>query len=434
MRHNKGQRMKMKNLVLASTFALSALTTNAYNIVDRAKLTDDRFKTLEMTRAPGHDFYINVVGWMSSEIMDLADDADKIGDIDNGDTSQDLAEMNTLLEKYYGKEQVLRANVGFGFPIFSFDAYGVKFEPNVRVDASMMAMMTPQKDNLSLTTIIAELDQIPQEVRSSLKGCLDNVAMVDGDNLLVKCNPTYISDIEVQQIKDAYGVDEIPYIASIATASQDVPAIDIYAKGEVKAGLWFDYTKDKHFFGTFGLYALGRMDIKKRADAVLLLGGGGNMDFADNTLVNAVFDYKFGYKNSNYSVAASVEEMKIAELSKSEDGEPLNFGDDALFRLHAQADYKPSVFKLSPYAGFHTRSGYGVGDAYYLGADWGMYFLEERLGLNIKTQIDKEHFTLGARAKFWIIHADVTGKFPITSEIDGTKVSGYYGANLRIFF
>ena len=86
------------------------------------------------------------------------------------------------------------------------------------------------------------------------------------------------------------------------------------------------------------------------------------------------------------------------------------------------------------YIGSHARSGYGFGDAYYLGSDFSMFAFEDRLGLVIKTQIDKEHATLGLKAKVWLAYVDLSGKFAIKDGVDGAKVSNSYTANIRFFF
>ena len=424
-----------KNLALAGCLGLMATNTLSYDIVDRAKLIDDRFKTQEMLSPYGHNFYLNINGAVTTDAMDLKDDADKIGDIDSGSVTADLAEANRILEKYYDKEQVLRAKVDFGIPIFSFKAFDIDFEPNFRFGAGVLAVLTPQKEESSISTIIDNLDEVPANIRSALKSCLNTLnASNDGDDLLEVCiGVGGFTRAQSDQIKDTYNVDKIPYESSIATTTTTTPSVDIYAKVEAKAGLWFDYTKGKHFFGTFGLYGLGRLDIKKRADGVILLGGGGNIDTANNTLINAAVDYRFGYRNSNYSAFAAVEELKLAEISSEDEGTP-TYGNSALIRLHGQADYKLSFFKLSPFAGTHTRSGYGLGDGFYLGADWGMHAWEERLALTFRTQVDKEHFTLGAAAKLWLLQLDLQGKFALTDKVDDIEVSNYYSANFRLFF
>ncbi len=424
-----------KNLALAGCLGLVATNSFSYDIVDRAKLIDDKFKTQEMLRPYGHDFYLNINGAVTTDAMDLKDDADKIGDINSGSVTADLAEANRILEKYYDKEQVLRAKVDFGIPIFSFKAFDINFEPNFRFGAGVLAVLTPKKEQSSISTIIDNLDEIPAQVRSQLKTCLNALtAADDGKDLLVECvSNGSITQAQADYVKDTYNVDKIPYESSIATTTTTTPSVDIYAKVEAKAGLWFDYTKGEHFFGTFGLYGLGRLDIKKRADGVILLGGGGNIDTANNTLINAAIDYRFGYKNSNYSAFAAVEELKLAEISSEDEGTP-SYGNSALIRLHGQADYKLSFFKLSPFAGTHMRSGYGIGDGFYLGADWGMHTWEERLALTFRTQVDTEHLTLGVAAKLWLLQLDLQGKFAVKDKIDDIKVSNYYSANFRLFF
>lgn len=424
-----------KNLKLALLSSiLVSHTAMSYDIVNRAKLIDDRFKTLEMMRPYGHDFYLDINGALTTEVMDLKDDIDKIGDIDTGSTTTDIDKVNEVLEKYYDKEQVLRARFGFGIPIFSFSVSDVNIKPNLRVDAGLMAILTPTKDNLAMTDIlksIGNIDGVPKEAIDKFTSCISSLGPTDdGKNLIEICS---LTAQEKAALADA-GIEEIPFIYSIKTASQDVPAIDVYAKIEAKAGLWFDYTKGDHFFGTLGLYGLGRIDVNKSANVALLLGDSAGLDVTENTLVNAAIDYKFGYKNDNYSAYLSVEELKLSELSSEDNGATPDFGTDPLIRLHAQADYKVSVFKMSPYLGLHKRAGYDLADGMYVGADWGVFVWEDRLGLNFKTGLDKEHMTLGMRAKLWFMHLDLTGKFAVTSKVDDIEVSNYYAANFRLFF
>jgi len=389
---------------------------------------------MEMLRPFGHNFYLDINGAVTTDALDLKDDADKIGKLE-GTTDNQIKEANQILEKYYDKEQVIRARFGFGIPIFSFNAFDVNFEPNIRVDAGLMAVLAPRKENISYETIlnqIGNIDGVPQAAVTKLSNCVTGGGLVDGDDLLVKCVPTYISTAERDQIKDA-GIEKVPFI-STATLNQSVPTIDIYAKVEAKAGLWFDYTKGDHFFGTFGLYGLGRIDVNKNANVALLLGDSAGLDVTENTLINAAVDYRFGYKNDNYSAFLSIEEMKLAEMSSEDTGATPDFGTDPLLRLHGQADYNVSIFKMSPYAGIHKRSGYGLADGFYVGSDWGMHVWEDRIGLTFKTALDKEHMTLGLKTKLWFMHLDLSGKFAITDKVDDVKVSNYYGLNFRLFF
>ncbi len=417
-----------------STFALSAAivsSVNAYDIVDRAKLIDDRFKTLEMMSPWGHNFVIpDINAAVSADVTDLKDVAEDIDDIDTGNTTDDVAAINDLLDDFYDKEKMLRLNFGLGFPIFSFSAYGVDFKPRFNLQAGLFAVLTPQKETLSYTDVISNLELIPADLRDQIIDCLDGLS--DGDDILDPANGC-VSAQEAQLIKDEYEITELEYDTEVINGTEEVPLIDIYAKVEAKAGLWFDYEKDQKWFGTFGLYALGRVDIYKRADTALLLAGAGDLDPADNKQVNLAFDYKLGYRHKNYSFFAALEEVKIAEMA-SEDEADLNFGDDMLIRLHAMSEWEFSIVKIYPYIGTHSRSGYGLGDAYYIGSDFALYTWEDRLGLIFKTQLDKEHATLGLKAKLWLAHLDLSGKFAIKDNVDGIKVSNSYSANIRFFF
>lgn len=428
----------MKKLSVLA-FMLTAVVSQgilAYDIVERAKLVDDRFKTLEMMNPIGHDFFININANLTQDITELQSDASKIDKIDKTQsTTNQITEANTVLEKYYDKEQVIRANFGLGLPLPSFTAFETKVKPNFRVKGGVFAMLTPSKSPISLTALINNLDQVPTDLRTKLSSCLGSLVPGDnGQSLLLLCkNKGSISQTEYDAIVAQYpGVQDIEYQSSVATSSVDGPAIDVYAKFEAKAGLFNTYEKGKHFFGDFNLYALMRQDIKRRADALLMLSGGTNMEYAKNQVTNMALDYSLGYRNDNYHVKFALEEVKLYEMKK--DDANLNWGNNMLMRIHAQADYKLSFIKLSPYFGSHSRDGYTMGDAYYIGADWGAMAWDNRLGLMFKTQMDKEHYTLGLKAKIWVLQLDVISKIARADEIDGIKIGDYYGANVRLFF
>ena len=116
----------------------------SYDIVDRAKLVDDRFKTLDMMNPIGHDFFLNIDGALTKDITDLQGDVEKLGKIDDSQSIEDqISEANGILEKYYDKEQVIRANLGLGFPLPSFTAWETKVKPNFRVKGGIFAILTP---------------------------------------------------------------------------------------------------------------------------------------------------------------------------------------------------------------------------------------------------------------------------------------------------
>ena len=112
----------------------------------------------------------------------------------------------------------------------------------------------------------------------------------------------------------------------------------------------------------------------------------------------------------------------------------VSFGDSALFRVHGSAEFRPFGFlKATPFIGFHLRSGYGIGDAYYLGSDFGAYVWGDRLGINIRAQIDGEHITLAPQLKFWLMQVDGMIKTPIVDDVDGFKPGTIIGVNVRLF-
>lgn len=431
-----------KNIALGSVL-LAVSNANAYDIIKRTKLIDDRLKTQELLRPFGHDFIIDIGANVTPDTQDLIDEADNIDNLQGGSSiNDDLTTADNLLRPYYGKENIIRARVNLGIPIFSFTAYGFKVQPNFRADAGITGVITPNSESVSLTNIIDNLDQIPADIRNGLKSgaCASlftgspSPAINDGDDILVYAvTNNCITQQQANAIKETYDIDSLPYVSSIATTSQDLPYFDLYAKIDAKVGFTFDYTDNKHWFGTLGVNALARTDIKKRVDATLLIAGGGSLEPQDNLTTNLILDYTLGYKNDNYWVTAGVEELKLFTLSDPTEG-TVAYGEDALFRIHGQADYTLSIFKLSPFIGSHARSGYGFGDAYYLGADWGLYVWGDRLGLNFRTMLDKEHVTLGARMKLWLMQLEATYKVAATDKVDGVTIADIISANIRFFF
>lgn len=426
----------MKKLVLAGMLTtVMSQGLMAYDIVDRAKLVDDRFKTLEMMNPIGHDFFINIDAALTKDITELQDDMSKLEDIDDTQSIEDqIADANEALEKYYNNEQVIRANLGLGTPLPSFTAFDTKIKPNFRVKAGVFAMLTPSSSPISLTALIDNLEEVPADLRTALTGCLSDGGLTNGTKLLAFCRDNgHITSTQYNIVVAQYpGVEDVEFQSSISTTSVDGPAIDVYAKVEAKVGFFNTYERGEHFFGDFNLYALVRQDIHRRADALLMLSGGADVEYAENQKTNLALDYSLGYKNDNYHVKLALEEAKLYEM-KADDAD-LNWGDNMLMRLHAQADYKLSFVKLSPYLGSHSRDGYGLGDAYYLGADWGAMAWDDRLGLMFKTQMDKEHYTLGLKAKIWVLQLDLISKMARADEIDGIKIGDYYGGNIRLFF
>ncbi|MBI2520414.1 MAG: hypothetical protein HYV97_08345 [Bdellovibrio sp.] len=419
---------------LLAIIGLFTTQAQAYDLVKRMKLMDDRFKTQDMLRPFGHDFLLDITAAANSDTQSLLDDVDKIGSL-TGTTQEQVNQADAILAKHYNTEKYLRLRLGLGMPIFSFSAFGIRWRPNLRLDAGLAALINVKSENVTYTSLVNNLDQIPAELRTALIACNPTQPPLnDGDDILAFCvNNGSITQLQADLVKSTYGITKIPYLNSIVASSSNLPVFDNYIKIDAKAGMVMDYTKDEHWFGQFSLLALGRADLRKKLDATLMIAGGGDIDIGEpNTQVNAVFDYKLGYKNSNYSVFAALEEVKIAEV-KSETTKPV-YGTDPLIRLHGQANYRLWIFSAQPFLGTHARSGYGFGDAYYFGADWGAHVWGDRLGITLRTMADKEHFTFATRFKLWLMHLEVMAKTPLATQVDGVKVSEIYSADLRFFF
>lgn len=426
--------MKVKSLVLI-TLALSYFIPKAqagYNIVDRMRLTDDRFKTLDMLRPFGHDFLFDVNAAANSDTKELIDDAKKIGKL-TGSTSEQISQADSILQKHYDTEKFIRARFNLGIPIFSFSAFGLDIQPNFRIDGGLSALINTKRQTTTFTSLIDSLEQIPASVRTAIKSC-NLTGLTDGDDVLAHCvSNGAITQAQADAIKSAYGISKIPYYSQIVNSSQDLPVVDTYIKADVKAGLVFDYKKDEHWFGQFSLMALGRADIRKVLDATLLIAGGGGIDLKDpNTLINAILEYKLGYRHERYAVFAALEEVKLFEIS-SEDTEPV-YGTNPLIRLQGQADFRLGILSVMPFLGTHARKGYTLAEAAYLGADWGAHIFNDKLGIKVRTMVDQEHFTIGPRLKFWLIEMDFLAKVAIKGKVDGVKVSEIYSADFRIAF
>lgn len=424
--------------LLLTALTLGSSMTMSYDIVERATLIDDRFKTMEMMRPFGHDFVLpDLNATISTNILDLQDAVKEIDNLnfDDNETQQAIDSINNSLNEFFNKEQVLRANFGFQVPIFSFTAGDFNIKPRIKTNFNLIAVLTPRTEKLSFTDVVNNLDQIPAELRSALADCISGLDSTDdGKDLLDPANGC-VTQAQANQIKEAYDITELKFDTQVLTGTNDIPLIDTYVKADLRAGLWFDYEKDtKDWFGTFGLYALGRADLKVKADAALLLAGAGDTEVSNNMLLNAVIDYRLGYRYENYSFQGSVEELKLTELSREEEGRAPAYGTDALLRFHADALYELSFLKIKPFLGTHKRGDYGFGDGFYAGADTSFHFWEDRIGMTIRTMVDQEHFTLGLNTKLWVMFIDLNGKFAVKDEIDGFKVNNYYYANIRFFF
>ena len=421
-------------------YALLATQTYAYDIVKRTKLIDDKFKTQEMLRPYGHDFILEPLNVaITPDTLDMLKDFKKISDKPAGTSETEIiSTANDVLPKYYNKENILRARVVLGFPIFSFNAFGLRWQPNFRADAGATVVLTPTEGTFSFTETVSTLESsgLDPTIAAALKNCNYN-AIAEGAVVIDAC----VTQGAITPAQKTAINAQFPNVATFKkdstqfSSTTPIPVANVYAKFDGKVGFPVTFTKDEHFFGEFFVGALGRLDLDKSCNAIAISFKACKIDMNQkNTVWNTILDAKVGYKNSNYTVSAAVEELKLAETSKTESSTPMKYGSDPLFRIHAQADYRLWIFSAQPYVGTHARSGYGFGDAYYAGADWGAHVWGDRLGTTLRTMADKEHFTIGPRFKLWLMQLELMAQLPMKKEIDGVKISKIYSGDLRFFF
>lgn len=414
--------LKITFLLIGVAFVAEA---QAYNIVDRFQLLEDKFRTQEMLRPLEHDFIIDITALANTDVMDFVDEADAVS---KGEESTQLSRAQAFLRQYDKTEQNLRVGLNLGIPIFSFTAFGVKIKPSIRASGNLGFLMGIQTSNL---TTAQALEYVGNDIDANLKTALQS------------CNFSGITA----------GADIVQYaIDNCLTPAQDVvaasyvnkyfyptdttvPDIYNYIKGEARVGLNFDYIYDEHFFGTFSLYGLGRADYALRVSANTLQNNSDALELPDtlNTTVNAAIDYKLGYKNGNLLGFVALEDVKLARMSdKEQEAGQLLYGEDMLIRLHGEYLYKYSLFSVKPFVGLHKRSSYGLGEGYYLGADLGAHVWNDRIGLRMRGMIDSEHFTISPMMKLWLIHVEYMLKQPMSSNVDGIKPSTIHSLNFRI--
>ncbi len=433
--------MLLHNLKLLSfAVALAGLLPQAaysYDILKRSKLVDDKLKTQEMLRPFGHDFIFDVGAFVTPDSRDLMDDADTISNLPASATEQEIVNTaNTTLSKYYNKENLARVRVNLGMPIFSFTAFDIKWSPNLRADVGATFMFTPTEGRFTFTSLIDSFsDELTPEITAALKSCNFDI-IANGAVIVDECQ-TQGAITATQKTALIAAIPEIATLqkdTAVMTTNTSIPVINLYAKADLKIGAPVEFTKGQHWFGSFFIGGLGRTDVNKSCDAIAISLGTCDTDFKNkNTVFNAITELKMGYKNSNYSVFAAAEEIKLAEMSKEDSPTPMAYGSDPLIRIHGSAFYRLWIFSTNPFIGTHARSGYGFGDAYYFGVDWGSHVWGDRLGITLRTMLDKEHFTLAARFKLWLMHIEATSKLPAKSEVDGVKVAPIWGANIRFF-
>lgn len=422
--------MKLKTKVIRAAAMGSLLAfsagANAYNVVDRFKIIDDKLKTEQMLRPIGHDFFLDVSAALNTNVTDVMDDIDKATKT-QGTAQQKIDEARRVLVKYDKTEQTLKVNVALGTPLPSFTAWDVNFKPNFRVFVDVGANLGIRSQKLTFADIYNYFPvEVPNDLKQLIAGLTPNTDIVNAckGNTSLSASTQYIcSQLPLNQ----YFMPDL---------TQEVPVISIFGKGDGKAGFFTDYTKGEHFFGNFNLYGLGRADLYQVVDSKQIANGQKiEAPKKMNTEVTVQADYRIGYKNSNYTSFLSVEELKLSKVKERSDGSrEQTYGYDPLLRLHADATFRLSALSLQPFAGVHKRSGYGFSDGMYLGAVGGAYVWGDRLGLQLRGMVDKQYFTLTPRIKLWLMQLEYSLKKPLKAMDGDVKLSALHSLDFRLFF
>lgn len=418
---------------------MTVANTQAYDVVDRFKLIEDKLKTEGMLRPFGHDFLLDVNAAVNKNVMDFVDEVKKASE---KQTDQEkLNAANAILAKYDKTEQTARVNINLGIPLFSFTAFDVKVRPNLRANVDFGTNLGIRSEQLTQQAII---DLFADDIPEALK------TVISGNNFFNDCSSatastTYGSGTTCDVIDYCRDLSN-PLIANYCAAqplnryvfptNQSVPQFDLFAKLDVKAGLFNEFTSGEHFFGYWNVYGLSRTDVFQKVTAQQVASGQ-EIELPDqkNTETTLQTDLKFGYKNANYTTALSLEEVKISQMKDRDVGSKAqSYGYDPLVRFHADALFRLSALSLQPFAGFHKRSGYGFGDGIYVGADAGAHVWGDRLGLMFRGMLDKQYLTLTPRIKLWLMQLEYSAKAPLKSTDGDVKLSAIHSVDLRFFF
>jgi hypothetical protein len=415
----------MKSLFLLSTLALSVHSANGYDVVSRYKIIDDKLKTEQMLRPYGHDFFIDLGGALDPDIMNVMKDV-KDATTFSGTNLQKLNNASTVLTKYDKTEQTVKVNLAVGIPIFSFSAWDVKVQPNVRAFLDFGINLGIRTDVLTIADL---LKQFPVAVPADLSTAINTLApatdvvtwCIDPANSMSVSTKTFCSKLPT-------GTYLIP--------SGVVPNMALFAKMDGKVGLFNDYTYGEHFFGNLNLYGLVRSDIEQIMTKNMIANGAKvEMPKKLNTEGTMQMDYRLGYQNSNYTTFLSVEELKLSRIKERDLASRAQvYGYDPLLRLHADATYKYSAFSLQPFMGVHKRNGYTLSDGVYGGASVGAHVWGERIGVQLRGMLDKQYITITPRFKLWLMQLEYSLKSPVKSTDGDVKLSAIHSVDFRLFF
>lgn len=409
-------------------FLIYSQHTFGYDVINRYRILQDRFKTEEMLRPLGHDFLIDLNLTLNKNITTVIKDAKDVSKTSGSDTEK-LNAATAFLEKYNNTEQTARGKVNLGIPFFSFKLFGINFISDIRAGVDWGANLGIRTEELTLSTLI---DLLPQDTPVEIVNAARNLTALPapGTDLIAAIAATDPSNSILQDVAAS-----LPSNTYLMPNNSTTPNVFIFTKLDVTAGPYISFIKNS-FFGYFALYELYRRDLKARLTAESISKGQDLLGSAknDNSSAFLTSDFRLGYTYSRYLIFISGEEMKWSTLKAPKEGSGgLNFEVNPLYRIHADATFGDH-FKIAPFLGAHQRKGYEIQDGLYGGVDLGTHVLNERLGLQLRGMIDPEHYILSPRMRLLFLQVEYSLRVPRKTLVDDVVVSTLHSLNFRLFF
>ncbi|MFG1482505.1 hypothetical protein ABMA79_10865 [Halobacteriovorax sp. HFRX-2_2] len=431
-----------KSFLVRATFAtlLAGQMTFAadanYDVQDRFRLMEDKFQTQEFLREAGHDFLVDMSVYANTDLMELVGDVSDASDA--ADPDQAAADV---LSAYADTEQNLRLNVEVGVPLPSFNAFKGLISPSVRLGVNVGSLIGIGEENIETDTLINAIP-VDAETKTILQDKLTQSVLNDvlaGTTTTVSQLATALglSGAEKTQFEaeltDALGGTAIPFAGSGSMA----PIIDAYVKADVTAGLNFDYKNERHF-GSFSLYGLYRADVRRVLDQDAIAGEGDVIDTENldqNMTLYAMADITYGFHwLSNFRTMFKIQDIALATVIENDEGYLPLYEPEIGYRMHTDYSFNLSNMRVRPFVGFHMRDGYDFADGVYAGTDVMFHVWKERLAVTVRGMVDSEHLTLTPRLKLGFMDFMYSLKQPITSEVQGVKISTIHSVNFRLHF
>ncbi|EPZ50648.1 hypothetical protein M902_3260 [Bacteriovorax sp. BAL6_X] len=412
------------------TFAADA----DYNVQDRFRLMEDKFQTQEFLREPGHDFLVDMSVYANTDLMEL------VGDVSDASESDDPDQAAAdVLSAYADTEQNLRLNVEVGVPLPSFNAFKGLISPSVRLGVNVGSLIGIGEEEIEKDTLISAIPG-----NSELKTALESKLTQSVLNTILG-NAGYTTDdlatdlgltaSEKAALEDAMGGTGV--VLPFAGSGSMAPIIDAYVKADVTAGLNFDYKNERHF-GSFSLYGLYRADVRRVLDQDAIAGDGDVIDTENldqNMTLYAMADITYGFHwLSNFRTMFKIQDIALATVIENDEGYLPLYEPEIGYRMHTDYSFNLSNMRVRPFLGFHMRDGYDFADGVYAGTDVMFHVWKERLAVTVRGMLDSEHLTLTPRLKLGFMDFMYSLKQPITSEVQGVKISTIHSVNFRLHF